>query len=403
MSDRPYAIGRDVAAALNGAAVGRPEPFGSNGLHPVETITPKVFEILTDEEAENLPPTKGILGDLLFEASVAFLYGPSGIWKTFLAVAWGVSIATGREWMGKPVLEGPVVFVTGEGARNVGRRIRAWKRRHGIKGPTRLRVVRKPVHFLSAPDVAGLIQSIKNALGDDRPALIIVDTLALAMAGGNENDTKDAANLMDAANTIREAFECCVLFIHHTGYDTSHMRGNTTLFNNADTVIRVESTERGSNLKPGMSVRIVSEKARDSDPFRPLSVTTELETWTDGDGQRVASLVIVEGDAQLRLPPPSATTPPRDQFTDSAIKAWRTLNKLSNTHHDGVTAGEWETATLKTGNVARTAFMEARSTLVSAGWVRKVGKLYQSSVPGKPLPGSIDFGVLGVDDIGGEQ
>jgi hypothetical protein len=79
--------------------------------------------LLTDVEAENLPRQHGFLGDILFADSIAFLYGPSGIWKTFVALDWGLTSAAGGYWFDHEISQGSAVFITGEGAANVGTRI----------------------------------------------------------------------------------------------------------------------------------------------------------------------------------------------------------------------------------------------------------------------------------------
>lgn len=48
-------------------------------------------------------------------SSVASAYGASGSYKSFTAVSWGCHIATGKPWAGKPVTQGAVIYVVGEG------------------------------------------------------------------------------------------------------------------------------------------------------------------------------------------------------------------------------------------------------------------------------------------------
>ncbi|MDU7866195.1 MAG: AAA family ATPase, partial [Pantoea sp.] len=60
-------------------------------------------------------------------ASVTSAYGASGSYKSFLAVSWGCHIATGKPWAGRPVTQGAVIYVVGEGGIGVPRRIRAWE------------------------------------------------------------------------------------------------------------------------------------------------------------------------------------------------------------------------------------------------------------------------------------
>ena len=50
-----------------------------------------------------------------------------------------------------------------------------------------------------------------------RPALIIVDTLARCMVGGDENSAKDMGLFIAHADALRKETGATVLIIHHTG------------------------------------------------------------------------------------------------------------------------------------------------------------------------------------------
>src|SRR5689334_22787887 len=67
-----------------------------------------------------------------------------------------------------------------------------------------VRVLPVPVQLLDTSQVRELIAQIEKQVG--KPVLIVVDTLARSMAGGNENDTKDINAITDAAYLIRAAF-----------------------------------------------------------------------------------------------------------------------------------------------------------------------------------------------------
>jgi hypothetical protein len=54
--------------------------------------------------------------------SFVVLYAPAANFKSFLALAWALSISEGRDWLGRKVKQGPVVYVCAEGGRGFGRR-----------------------------------------------------------------------------------------------------------------------------------------------------------------------------------------------------------------------------------------------------------------------------------------
>ena len=57
------------------------------------------------------PDTSRIAGSGHLEQAV--IYGPSGEGKTFVALDWALSVATGRSWQGKQTKQGPVVYIAG--------------------------------------------------------------------------------------------------------------------------------------------------------------------------------------------------------------------------------------------------------------------------------------------------
>ena len=48
------------------------------------------------------------------------------------------------------------------------------------------------------------------------PAVVVIDTLNRSL-NGNENDSKDMAAYIRAADAIRETFHCAVIIVHHCG------------------------------------------------------------------------------------------------------------------------------------------------------------------------------------------
>src|SRR5258708_34501274 len=75
------------------------------------------FKLLTDQEIANLPPITWRIDQYVPQGGLTFLYGPSAVGKSFLALSWAMAVATGAEWMGRKVTPGPVVYVAAEGGR----------------------------------------------------------------------------------------------------------------------------------------------------------------------------------------------------------------------------------------------------------------------------------------------
>lgn len=82
---------------------------------------------------ELLTPPDSLVRGMLYEESLAMLYGGPRVGKSFLAISLGCAIATGTDWFGRDVRKGSGVYVCAEGATSQFRRIAAWEARHGMR------------------------------------------------------------------------------------------------------------------------------------------------------------------------------------------------------------------------------------------------------------------------------
>ena len=114
-----------------------------------------------------------------------------------------------------------VCYAAGEGAHGVGKqRIPAHCRERGITTKDlrdRLRIVAAVPLFAAPEEVAAFIR----AQQDFRPNIVVLDTLATAIAGEDENSSRAAAFLTanGPAGRIRDAFQALVILPAHQGKD----------------------------------------------------------------------------------------------------------------------------------------------------------------------------------------
>ena len=73
------------------------------------------YHLYTPAEIEAFPETGWLIEDIVKNGSFAVLYGPSSIGKSFVALDMALCIATGKPWQERPVEQGTVVYVIGEG------------------------------------------------------------------------------------------------------------------------------------------------------------------------------------------------------------------------------------------------------------------------------------------------
>ena len=94
----------------------------------------------------------------------------------------------------------PVVYVAAEGAAGYAGRKLAWCKHHG-KGAGQLWFVGEAVNLLDPAEVLTFTAAIRPLA----PALVIFDTLARCMIGGDENSARDMGLMVAACDDLRAA------------------------------------------------------------------------------------------------------------------------------------------------------------------------------------------------------
>ncbi|MES9956975.1 MAG: AAA family ATPase [Sedimenticola sp.] len=187
-----------------------------------------------------------LIQNVLKPESMIVTYGESNSGKTFHVLDQDLCIATGRKWFDKRTDQGLVVYIAAEGPHSVQNRISAYRNEllSGHPDPA-FALMPCTVNLLdSGADtypITDFIKSIEDQHG--KPCVkVTVDTLARAMAGGNENGPDDMGQFVTHADYIRHQLGCAIHLIHHSGKDTAKgARGHSSLRAATDTEIEVRS------------------------------------------------------------------------------------------------------------------------------------------------------------------
>lgn len=186
-----------------------------------------------------------LVEDVLTQGGLSVIYGESNSGKSFLACDMACSIGAGIPWLGKRTVRGAVLYVAGEGSESIKLRVLAWRQKHNVH--PRLAVVPVAVNLLkAAADAQRVVQAcqvVQRHYGEP-VSLIVIDTLARAFAGGNENASEDMSAVIGHADLIRAQTRAHVMFIHHSGKDSAKgSRGHSSLKAATDTEIEVTGEE----------------------------------------------------------------------------------------------------------------------------------------------------------------
>lgn len=189
--------------------------------------------------------TLEIVEDLLSTDSFTCVYGPSKSGKTFFLLDLSLHIALNMPWQGRGVLQSGVCYISLEGAGGFCNRIAAWQLNHGIDDLSDY-----PFHAMTgsfdmrndkatAEHIVAAAKELESRTGIPT-RLIMIDTLARAMAGGEENSAQDMGAIIRVADKLRLATGATVCLVHHTGKDTTKgARGSSALMAAVDTEIEL--------------------------------------------------------------------------------------------------------------------------------------------------------------------
>lgn len=250
-------------------------------------------QLLTLDELGDMRPPDWLIKGIQISDSLAMTYGASGSGKSFHVLDKGLHVAAGKEFHGRPVKGGTVVYVVGEGRAGVLKRVNAWLKRHGVeRNDVKFLVTRLAVPFLDPNAAAELAELIHN-LPDGNPVYIIVDTLNRNFGDGDENSTKDMSAFIDALDEIRVNTNACVEVVHHTGKaEGAVARGSSTLRAAMDTEISVKEISGGKGAK------VSCTKQKDAEPFESLVFNFETVKVGEIEGEAIESLVCIPDETE---------------------------------------------------------------------------------------------------------
>lgn len=215
--------------------------------------------------------------------SLAVVYGPANVGKTFFAIDIAHAVSRGKPWGGCRVSAAQVLYVTLEGGAGFERRVAA------LDQPN-FWILPEPMSFMEARHeptwLAEAVLQLAQEAGDF--GLIVIDTLARAITPGDENSAQDMGKVVKSAELLKERTGACVMLIHHTGKNAAQgARGHSSLRAAIDTEIEITKEEGGDVIEAKAT------KQRDMVVGQTfLYRLREVELGTDRDGDPVTTCVV---------------------------------------------------------------------------------------------------------------
>lgn len=200
-------------------------------------------------EIEAARPADALIKGVLYRNTLTAVIGAAGSGKTFFVNDLAFHVAAGLDWRGHKVKHAGVLYIALEGAAGIANRIAALRRHHNAYGdgeapPPEFNLSVATLDLLNDPDAPQ--RAIRTALALDNVGLVVIDTLARVMPGGDENSSMDMSRIIQALDTIREATGACILIVHHTGKNAAMgARGHSSLRAALDTEMEVTKLDNG--------------------------------------------------------------------------------------------------------------------------------------------------------------
>lgn len=314
------------------------------------------IKLLSHSEMIAERPTRSMLVDgLLPRPGIGEIYGPTGVGKSWVVQGLGYCVGLGRPFLGRAVQQGAVVYCAAEGFHGLPPRLRTLADDAGVD------LARDPdppvyftgeaIPFYDEHRLAELVAAITDAKLE--VALIILDTLAAHQASGfDENDTPHMTAAVNGMSRLARETGALVLAVHHTGWDQSRERGNSSLRAGMDVVLSVSRKRTQLTLKV--------EKARDFAEPDPIS----LALVKSGEGLVLRALETVREDG----PDQTELTPFQSRVLAALVRT-KCPARFSL----------W----LQAAGIAKSSFNDVRNALILNGLVHQTPKgLYEITEAG---------------------
>lgn len=234
--DEPEMSDSDVARLISADPERRdwdPEASAANPMLPLYSY----------EDMMALPDPEWLIHGILPYREFCTVIGEPKLGKTFVVLSLALCVATGTPWFGHKVRTGKVVYQAGEGHSGIKLRIEAWLAKHpdadrGLLARN-FRVVPKAVRLLQEDDATALINTAVALEAD----LVITDTWARAMLGGEENSALDTGKAISVCEKVRDRAGATVIAVHHSTKGGGAARGSGALLGAVSTQLTLVEGE----------------------------------------------------------------------------------------------------------------------------------------------------------------
>lgn len=269
----------------------------SDSLHPAEIpfrepVALPTFYPASGLEGMTVPPREWLVRDLVPSGTVTLLSGDGGTGKSLLALQLACAVATDSKWLDRQVSGGGALFISAEDDdAELHRRLAAVVQATSL---TFNDLDRLTICSLAGKDAllahldratgalspSALFDELEKRLEDEKPALLVLDTLA-DLFPGNENDRAQARQFVGLLRGWAIRHDCAVILLSHPSLsglnNGSGTSGSTAWNNSVRSRLYLERVFSDSH-EPNPDARVLSTKKAN---YGPTGGEISM-TWRDG-------------------------------------------------------------------------------------------------------------------------
>lgn len=266
--------------------------FADSNAKPSETVA-RTSAFFSAAALEGLPvsPRQWLVPDLIPARTVTMLGGDGGTGKSLLAQQLACSAVIGRPWLGRTVKPGRALYLSAEDDDELHRRLADILRAEAatfadldkltvrsLAGEDALLAIPDPKTGVLVP--TPLFSELDERIGDERPGLVALDTLA-DLHSGQENDRATARQFIGLLRGLAISHDCAVVLLAYpslTGMASGSGLSGSTAWN--------------ASVRSRLYLERVVQDGDDADPDRRVLRTVKANygrtggeigmTWRDG-------------------------------------------------------------------------------------------------------------------------
>jgi len=330
------------------------------------------LRVMNVADIDTAAPRSYLLKGVLSPGELSVWVGPPKCGKSFLLLHVAYLLSLGRPVFQRRVKTARVLYVAAEGEAGISNRIRALRDVYGHSD--NFFFIAQPADLLHEDGHIGDLIAAARAC---QAGLIVIDTLSRAIAGGDENSSRDMGTFVCNVGEVRHLTKAHVAVVHHGTKESSGStpRGHGNLTGADDALIEIRRLEDGSRIATVVH-------AKDDADGQSWGFTLDaVELGLDEDGDSITTLIVNES-AEL---PPEAERP--EKLSDNlriglntltaALKACAVMATVGE--HDAlmpvVTESDWRSFFYRDGKPGETqdsrkkAFQRVISGLLAKGMI----------------------------------